>query len=236
MFQLKLDSVRSWQSGGGLKRPSAFNTICPECGERGTFSVQAEGEINKQKENHLKCVWMRGGCPTCKFMARFIQLGEHDTSDLSLYINPSPNLIRQPIPEPEGDNIFTGRVYKAYLEAVRAYNTKHWPASAVMCGKALEGLTKALLPQDKQNLSFYQRLKELPEHLKLNDTISGLTDGIRRGRNIAAHFDEFKEIDEPTAAMLIELLESVIEYLFLLPSRIEKLDAQLEETGQDLDH
>ena len=227
MFALGLDSVHGWQNSGGLERPSAVNTICPECGERGTFTTRLDGEENKQKGDHLKCVLMRGTCPTCSFLARFVQVGRRGTPSWNLYIHPTPKLTRQPLPELDGSDIFTGRVRKAYVDSVHAYNVKHWSASAMMCGVALEGITKSLLPKELRKGSLAKQLRALPDHINLSKPISDLTDGIRRGRNIAAHFDEELEIDEPTAAKLIDLLESAIEYLFVLPDRIEKMDEQL---------
>jgi hypothetical protein len=187
-----------------------------------------EAGLTKQKEDHLQGVAMRGTCPACGFMARFIQVGKANGQDYGLFIHPAPKLVRQPLPGLDEADGFSGKVEKAYVEAISAYNARQWIPAAVMCGRALEGVTKSLLPKDKRKLNFARQLRELPDHIDLEKTISDLTDGIRKGRNIAAHFDEEIEIDEPVAAMLLDLLDSIVEYLFVLPHKIERLDDQLE--------
>jgi len=230
MYEISIKTARGWrQTSRYGKYPNAINTICPECGERGTFTITPESSLTDQKESHLQGVSMRGKCPTCDFKARFIQVGEFDQSNYKLFIHPTPKLVRQPIHGVIDDSeIFSGKVKKAYVEAIDAYNAKQWIPAAIMCGRALEGITMSLLPYEKRKSNFAKQLRELPNHIDINKTISDLTNGIRKGRNIAAHFDESLDIDETVAAMLLNLLDSIIDYLFVLPKNIEILDNQLQ--------
>ncbi|MCH2451066.1 MAG: DUF4145 domain-containing protein [Gracilimonas sp.] len=230
MYQISKSTTRGWRKNNKFgKYPVSINTICPECGERGTFSIAPIANLTDQKESHLQGVSMRGKCPTCDFKARFIQVGEADKPNYQLFIHPTPKLVRQPIHGVnENSEIFSGRVKKAYLEAIDAYNSKQWIPAAIMCGRALEGITVSLLPEDKRKGNFAKQLRELPNHIDINKTLSDLTNGIRKGRNIAAHFDESLDIDETVSAMLLDLLDSIIEYLFVLPENIESLDKKLQ--------
>jgi hypothetical protein len=67
----------------------------------------------------------------------------------------------------------------------------------------------------------------LPEHIDLQEPIMKIADTIRRGRNIGAHFDAEKEPDQETTEMMLDLLDYLIEYLFVLPERIERLHDKL---------
>ena len=84
-----------------------------------------------------------------------------------------------------------------------------------MCGRALEGITKSIIPKGNRTESFAKSIDKLPDHVEIQKTITDLSHAIRRGRNIASHFDEDIDIDQETAEMLLDLLDSVIEYLFV---------------------
>ena len=51
---------------------------------------------------------------------------------------------------------------------------------------------------------------------------------VRKGGNLGAHFDLEKEPNEETATLMIELLEYLIEYLFVLPKRIDKIHGTID--------
>ena len=59
-----------------------------------------------------------------------------------------------------------------------------------------------------------------------------LSDAIREGGNLGAHFDFEREPNEETATQMIELLDYLIEYLFILPKRIENLKNAIENLGE----
>lgn len=55
-----------------------------------------------------------------------------------------------------------------------------------------------------------------------------LSHAIRHGGNLSAHFDQEKEPNHEMARMMVELLEFLITYLYILPKNIEKLDSTLK--------
>lgn len=228
MYRLTEDNIVGWKSGGGVgeKRPNAINSICPFCGERGTFSIVRESQFTERSEMHMHGVAMGASCPTCGDRVRFVQVGKPHTAHHELYIHPTPGLTRKPKEGPFGEQ-FTDKIKRNYCSAVEAFNAKQWRPSAMMCGVALEGIVKALLPEDKGNQRLYDQLNALPENIDLSETISDLTHAIRKGRNIAAHFDEKQEIGPSTAAHLLDLLDYVIEYFFIIPEHVKELDDQL---------
>ena len=76
-----------------------------------------------------------------------------------------------------------------------------------------------------------KRIERLIEHAKseidLAAPLSALSHAIRDGGNLGAHFDMEKEPDERLARQMVELLEYLISYLYVLPKRIEQLEQSL---------
>lgn len=88
---------------------------------------------------------------------------------------------------------------------------------------------KKLLPDEEQNKSLAKQLEILPKYVELQKPIILLGDAIRKGGNLGAHFDLEKEPDKLTATLMLELLDDLIDYLFILPQRINELRQQIEK-------
>lgn len=65
-------------------------------------------------------------------------------------------------------------------------------------------------------------LQQLAEEIDLAQPLRELADALREGRNIGAHFDEIDPTPEMAEKML-DLLDVIVEYLYLLPSQINEL-------------
>jgi hypothetical protein len=73
------------------------------------------------------------------------------------------------------------------------------------------------------------RLIELAkEQTDLAAPLTSLSHAIRSGGNLGAHFDMEKEPNEGLALQMVELLEYLIRYLYVLPKEIKKLEQNLE--------
>jgi hypothetical protein len=62
----------------------------------------------------------------------------------------------------------------------------------------------------------------------LSAPLTQLSHAIRQGGNLGAHFDFEKEPDEDMARTIVELLDYLVSYLYVLPRRIEKLETKLQ--------
>jgi hypothetical protein len=60
-----------------------------------------------------------------------------------------------------------------------------------------------------------------------------LADAIRKGGNLGAHFDSEKEPNDEIAGLMVDVLDYLIEYLFILPNRIKNLHEKIESISND---
>ena len=74
-----------------------------------------------------------------------------------------------------------------------------------------------------------KRLTELPKHLDLQKPILTLADALRKGGNLGAHFDLEKTPDKKIASQMLDLLDYLIEYIYILPNRIDGLHNEIED-------
>ena len=220
--------VARWRQEKTIKLPVAVDLVCPRCGRKVSFSINWGG-INRT-------IMTAGSrCPTCDNVSTFVLVDVHGVEGKqveqveqgTLYVYPAPK-VRLPISGIDEIEEFSEGLERAYASAINVYNVREWTATAVLCRRLLEGITKSLLPSGQQKSSLYQQLQALPEHRDLKKPILTLADAIRKGGNLGAHFDLEKEPNEETATLMIELLEYLIEYLFVLPKRIDKLHGTID--------
>jgi hypothetical protein len=226
MYRIPDEFIPSWATSGNERFPASVDIICPFCGRKVNFALPG-GEQSATLNGRLA----RARCPACANSALFLSLSYPPDSAVAVYMCPAPRLIRSPVEGIETTDKFPESLRRAYASAINAFNVREWTCAAVLCGRVLEGLAKSLLPEDKQNLSLSQQLRELPNHVDFQAPILMLADGIRKGRNIGAHFDAEKEPDQETTEMMMDLLDYIIEYLFVLPEKIATLHSKLAESG-----
>ena len=68
-----------------------------------------------------------------------------------------------------------------------------------------------------------RQIRELPNHVDFDKPILTLAAAIQQVGNLGAHFDIEGEPDGETTALMLDLLDYLIEYLYVLPGRIERL-------------
>lgn len=205
--------------------PGSANASCPHCKRKVHFLITWKISLNKVAN------YSTNTCPSCQGVVRFIFLVDsNDPKNLNkgeLYMNPGSKERSKLEGINENDKL-PDSLKKAYISAVNVYNLGEWAATSVLCRKVLEGIMHTLLPDMKGNISLAKRLECLPEKINLNQPIITLADAIRKGGNIGAHFDLEKEPNEEISKLMIDLLDYLIEYLFILPARIETLHEKIE--------
>ncbi|AKG36185.1 hypothetical protein VK70_17800 [Paenibacillus durus ATCC 35681] len=144
-----------------------------------------------------------------------------------LYISPGSNR-RKPIKGIESYPEFNKGLVRAYNSTINVFNLGEWTATSILCRRLLEGITKSILPETEQYRPLARQLEILPNKVDLDKPILTLAHAIRIGGNLGAHFDLEKEPNYETSKYMVDLLEYLIEYLFILPHRIKELNEHIE--------
>jgi hypothetical protein len=160
-----------------------------------------------------------------------------DMKPSQIYIDPSFSESRKPIED--YTLISDDRVRAAYLDVLDTYNKGAYRAIPPVVGRALEGIVKDRLKGEKDvDLSKVRMLGPLLEKLSNVDLAQPLRDlatALKDGRNIGTHFDLDVEPDEKMSIRMLDLLEVIVEYIYILPAQVMDFGRYItkEETPTD---
>jgi len=230
MYKLSLSTVSNWQSWNNMWVPVSVDTLCPLCGRLANFPLEKH-----QHDQQRNSVSASARCPGCGKNAHFWVIEPGDGRDSSkrgcacLLIYPTPRIIREPIVAADKMNPALARSYQS---ALAAYNVGLWTACASSCRRTLEGLVKSLLGEEHSKEPLFQQMKSLPEKVNLAEPLIILADNLRKGGNIASHFDLEKEPDQHVAEAMVDLLDYFMEYVFVLKEKAQELEKRLDALGK----
>lgn len=217
--------VIHWIHKESVDFPSSVDTICPHCKRKVNYSIQWGSPKNYVVE------YSQTHCPACQKEVTFIFLLRRTNNSYAyqgqLFINPGDE-VRQPLVGIEDTEGVNEGIKKAYLSTVNVLNAQEWTATSVLCRRVLEGITKSIIPEEHRDKPLAAQIKELPSHIDLSEPIKTLADAIRKGGNLGAHFDLEKEPNEEISSLMVDLLDDLIEYIFILPGRIQSLHDKIE--------
>lgn len=210
-------------SHGNIKVIRSVDYNCPYCGRQVNFSLAWSIPANAPA-----CLYTTSRCSGCGKSPLFVYVNYLVPRNEfgSLYIHPSPQK-RKSILNIKTHSNFNDGLKIAYESVLTVYNVGEWIGTATLVRRLLEGITEDLIP-DVKNKTLAKRLEELPNHVDLKKPIMTLADALRKGGNLGAHFDSVKVPDKKMATQMMDLLDYLIEYLYILPDRIDDLHDEIE--------
>ena len=226
MQPIALESIRQWSKDNwGLWVVKSASTNCPHCGELTTFPMQ-----NFYNDTPRKTISMTGKCPACNIDVYFWEiepaLSQNPIPSCKMIaVYPEQKAHRKPL---IGNELMSERLRAAYIDTLDVFNKSIWSATGTCCRRTLEGIIKELLPEDKRKGNLANQIRALKDSVDLAKPIVQLSDSMREGGNIGAHFDFERELDKTSAEAMVDLLEYLIEYVYLLPKMIAALENQLQ--------
>jgi phage FluMu protein Com len=224
MEKLQKSSIRQSEVVNGFRLIKSINVKCPNCNEQ--VSAVKEKHTIHNGNPHSITYDMR--CTSCNKLIRlWVPESDKSSGAVDIYMN---GTISKEKPVMNDIDILPYRLQSAYLETVDVYKAGKWAATSVMSRRTLEGIVYYLNGADRENKKpLYNMLQDLPDKVDLTSKIIDLANGIRKAGNFGAHFDEDIEPDEEVATMLLEYIEYLLEFSFILPSRADGLSAKVDE-------
>tara|TARA_R100001143_G_C3359147_1_gene134456 strand:+ start:907 stop:1593 length:687 start_codon:yes stop_codon:yes gene_type:complete len=224
MQKISLTSIRKWSNVRNGVAPSSISTVCPHCNDKVIIS------LGSLKEDNLRnSISGTGNCPSCNKKVHFwaVRLEKTPTEDIKrvteVYMYP---VNKTYFTTPELKDKIPEELNRSFVSTIDAYNSGNYPATAVCCRRTLEGIFKFLADTDKKN-NLFNLINDAIDKIDLTKPLIDLSHAIRDGGNLGAHFDMEKEPDEELARQMVELLDYLISYLYILPNEIMKLEKSL---------
>ncbi|WP_122586666.1 DUF4145 domain-containing protein [Pseudomonas viridiflava] len=205
---------------------SAVSTACPFCSEKVIFSLSDFSE-------DLNRAWVSASstCPGCERAVSFLtakcpvgQDGESAEEPHAFFMFPSASSgyaypsLPETVPAP---------LQRSLKSTIDSLNAKNFPATAVGARRTLEGIFKYRVEASNRSKTLYQLIDLVKSSSDLAAPLETLSHAIRSGGNLGAHFDDENEPTEEMAGKMVELLDYLVSYLYVLPSKITDLERSL---------
>lgn len=225
MQLIPASSIRGWTKVRDAKAPSGVSTVCPHCGEKGVFALGQQ-----QDDPTRRTIAATARCPGCNRSVQFWAV-RHEQKPKSDQNNPAAVYMYPPAKSYYPSRDFAPDIPKslqrAMVSTIDAFNSKNYAATAVCARRTLEGIFKYLVPEDKRQLNLARLIEQAKQEIDLAAPLTSLSHAIRDGGNLGAHFDMEKEPNETLARQMVELLDYLISYLYVLPKEIKTLEQSL---------
>lgn len=224
MYRIPNSAVVQWLNGPSNSHvPSVIDLVCPHCRKAVTFQCGQWDEHTVQG----KPLAMR--CPRCAEASTLLRLGGANQREVRLYID-DENPAREAVAGLDlvSDDAITPALKKAYQSALNVLAIGEAEATAVTCRRVLEGITRRILPEAVTTNNLARRIQALTdEHEKLARPLVELSDTLRESGNLGAHFNDESETTIDDARRMVDLLDYLITYLFVLPEQIHRFRAEV---------
>ncbi|MFE4523877.1 hypothetical protein ACFRCQ_17465 [Cytobacillus firmus] len=218
--------VISHSQFGYRKLPSSVQCECPKCSKPSHFTIKANYNHTSKSS-----ILSHGNCSACKKESVFIMIlnqADQSSDETILYIY-DPNSAKELLTQLEKIKEVPGDLTRAYRSALNVSYSRDTVATAVMSKRVLESILKNFLGEEVKGQNLSKQFEQLPKHVDLAKPLQSLSQLVQPGSPFYEMLDLEKDIDQEMAALLMELLESLIEYLFVLPNKIEMLQQKLNQ-------
>lgn len=244
MQKIFSEEIPNWRADGGYYVPKSIDTVCGFCS-----SVSNLVTSKARAHEPTSTVMMIGRCVRCSQESKVWVVGAKkanpndisDTKDTQkfddsqeVWVSPKAPL-REVVIE---DQNAPPRIFNAYKEAISCFNNGHWRATVTECARVLEGITKEKFPKAKEKETLYSTLQNLKSNLEkqtsylpLFEPILQLGNSLRLGRNASAYFDLEKDPDKEVAEEVLNLVEYIVIYFYVLPQKAIDLETKIEALG-----
>lgn len=220
-------SILSYSQYGYLKVAKNIKTKCPKCGKSGEFTLKAN--FYQVRKTGL---FGEGVCSVCKKPSEFVIMlsdnSDQTIKEADIYIY-DPTASQGRLENFERNKNMPIDLVRSYTSALNVSQSQDNSATAVMSKRVLESVLKNYLGERTKDQSLSQQFEQLPEHVDLTKPIHALSHLVHPDRPFSEMLELEREIDDETAVLLMELLEGLIEYLFILPEKIETVQDKIEK-------
>ncbi|MDM5186205.1 hypothetical protein QUF99_01855 [Bacillus sp. DX4.1] len=220
-------AILSYTQYGYLKVPKNVKSECPKCSKSGEFTLKTNFyHVTKRG------LFAEGLCFECKkpseFVIMFNDYMDRINEEVEVYIY-SPSDLRDPLDQLERNKHIPIDLFRAYRSTLNVSQSKDNSAAAVMSKRVLESVLKHFLGEKNNGQSLSQQFEQLPKYIDLTKPIQDVGHLVHPDSPLYGMLELKQEIDDETVALLTELLEVLIQYLFVLPEKIESVHEKIEQ-------
>ncbi len=234
MKQISLKNVKRWiaVSNNSLSHPVSIHTVCPTCLLSVVFATRRR-TYDDQRDT-LAC---SAECPSCNvevhfWMTNMMALADTVKENIpSLFMMPSTesrmNLERI-------GHLLPDSVLQYCQSTQDVYQSGNLTATRVMAQSTLDAIFSSFLPKGNSRTTLFKIVQDSLPSIDVNQPMTDLATSLRKGE----HLDKLLNSDEPatreTADALMQLVEKLVNFLYVEPTEFKVLNKRLTELSQQL--
>ncbi len=186
----------------------------------------------RQYDAHRDTLSCTSECPSCDTEIHFwlhdmvAHARKDGSGDPSIYMMPYAsadsvdfNQFAEKVPE---------SILSYCISAQDVYRLGNLTAANVMIQTALESIFAEFLPDGKSSQTLADVIRDSLENVKQHEPISNLSDDIISG-DLDVLFQHHQDTSQETADAMMALLETLINYLFIMPDKFRNLQEQFSQ-------
>ena len=146
----------------------------------------------------------------------------------TIYMSPDGSVAKEPV---DFSIELPESLERAYLSAVEAHTSANYSATALCCKQAMEKIFFQLLPEEKSSIGLSNAISEIHDNHDLARPLENLSVSTSSGGKLERHFEMETEFNAETSKAMVELLEHLITYLYVIPREIQNIEDKIDEAA-----
>lgn len=224
MKQIPNNSIKKWaySNSNKLSHPVSVAAVCPGCSLHVIFNTK-----RRQYDANRDTSSCSADCPACGDTTHFwvVDMVAHarqdDEGDPGIFMLPSP---KQHMQIEEHTDVIPDNVLKYCQTAQDIFFSGNLMASNVLIRTAIETIFEDFLPTGNSRASLANMIRDSISSINHNEPLAQLSASTRKEGDLYGLFKQHDSTDKQTADALMELLETLILYLYIMPAKFKELE------------
>ncbi len=229
MKQIPNESIKKWaySNSNKLSHPVSVATVCPGCSLNVVFNTKRR--LYDPNRDTSSC---SSDCPACGATAHFwvvdmvAHAREDGEGDPGVYMLPAP---QEHMDIAEHEESIPDSVLQYCKTAQDIYFSGNLMATNVLIKTALETIFDDFLPLGNSRTELSTMIRDSISTINHNEPLANLSSSTRKSGDLHALFQKHHGTDQDTADAMMQLLETLIMYLYILPERFKQLESRFTE-------
>ena len=235
MKQIPNDSIKKWaySNSNKLSHPVSVAAVCPGCSLNVVFNTKRR--LYDPNRDTSSC---SSDCPACGDTAHFwvVDMVAHARQDgegqPGVYMLPAP---LEHMNMSDHEETIPDSVLQYCQTAQDIYFSGNLMATNVLIKTALETVFNDFLPIGNSRGDLSMMIRDSISAINHNEPLATLSASTRKHGDLHTLFKQHHGTDQDTADAMMQLLETLVMYLYVLPARFKDLEARFAQMKNQIE-
>lgn len=234
MKEIELENVKRWiTTSNKMSHPVSINSICPGCHMNVVFATKRR-HYDAQRDT----LAFSSECPACNLTTHFWMThmtaltDDSDTEQAGLYMLPASADTRLDLSAIS--DILPDSTLQYCSSTQDVYQSGNFTATRVMVKSTLDAIFTGFLPPGNSHTTLFKTVQDSMPSMQLDDPLMKLAASLRKGEPLDLLLGNPEPASPETAEALMQLVEKLVNFLYVIPGEFHRLDQQLTELSKHL--